>query len=73
MPTVHMISGLIGAGKTTFAHELERRHGAVRFSLDEWIMGAFGPEAPEPMRIEWWMERARRPTEADEAPEIVGG
>lgn len=60
MPTVHLISGPLGAGKTTLARRIASEQGALRFSLDEWVMQLFGSEAPEPMRFEWWAERCRR-------------
>jgi len=60
MPTVHMICGTLGAGKTTLARQLARETGSVRFSLDEWIMQLFGSEAPEPMQYPWWVEHAQR-------------
>src|SRR6186713_373493 len=60
MPTVHMICGPLGAGKTTFARRLAHQTLSVRFSLDEWIMQLFGTEAPEPMHFPWWVERAQR-------------
>jgi predicted kinase len=37
MPTVHLICGPMGAGKTTYAIALARRAHAVRFSLEEWL------------------------------------
>jgi predicted kinase len=60
MPAVHMICGTLGAGKTTLARRLATETKAARFSLDEWIMRLFGTEAPEPMQLEWWVERAQR-------------
>ena len=60
MPTVHMICGTLGAGKTTLARRLARETEGVRFSLDEWIMQLFGSEAPEPMQYLWWVEHAQR-------------
>ena len=36
-PVVHLLCGLNGAGKTTHARKLEAA-GAVRFSLDEWML-----------------------------------
>jgi predicted kinase len=36
-PVVHLLCGLNGAGKTTHARTLEAT-GAVRFSLDEWML-----------------------------------
>lgn len=60
MPTVHLICGPTGAGKTTLARRLAQQVGALRFSLDEWVMQLFGSEAPEPMVFEWWAERCER-------------
>ena len=60
MATLHIISGLIGAGKSTLARRLERELPAVRVSLDEWIMTLFGAEFPTPLDGEWWFSRCRR-------------
>jgi predicted kinase len=60
VPTVHVLSGLIGSGKSTLARRLERELPAVRISLDEWIVGLFGPEMPEPLTGEFWFDRAER-------------
>ena len=60
MPTVHILCGPIGAGKTTLARRLAQTQGALRFSLDEWVMQLFGKEAPEPMVFEWWAEHCAR-------------
>jgi predicted kinase len=38
MPTVHLICGFLGAGKTTFAKELATQVSGVRFSIDEWYL-----------------------------------
>lgn len=37
-PTVHLLCGYNGAGKTTYAKHLEKVLPAVRFSLDEWML-----------------------------------
>jgi predicted kinase len=58
-----MVCGPIGAGKTTVARRLSVEHGALRFSLDEWVMQLFGSEAPDPMIFEWWAERCKRCSE----------
>jgi predicted kinase len=41
-PTVYLICGFIGAGKTTFARKLESRTGAVRITKDEWSIRLIG-------------------------------
>lgn len=60
MGTVYLICGQQGAGKTTRAIRLASERCAVRFSLDDWIMGLFGSDAPEPMQGQWWIDRAER-------------
>ncbi len=42
VPTVHVIHGYLGAGKTTFARKLECELPAMRFTVDEWITCIFG-------------------------------
>ena len=44
MPTLHLICGLPGAGKTTLAKELEAQHAAVRLCPDEWIIALLPPD-----------------------------
>jgi predicted kinase len=41
-PTVYLLCGFIGAGKTTFARKLEKRTGAVRITKDEWLIRLIG-------------------------------
>ncbi|WP_170131057.1 AAA family ATPase [Deinococcus yavapaiensis] len=41
-PTVYVICGFIGAGKTTFARKLEEKTGAVRITKDEWLIRLIG-------------------------------
>jgi predicted kinase len=41
-PTVHVICGFIGSGKTTFAKKLEQQTGAVRITKDEWLIRLIG-------------------------------
>jgi predicted kinase len=46
MPTVHMIHGYLGAGKTTFARRLEQELPAIRFTHDEWMARLYGIDPP---------------------------
>jgi predicted kinase len=46
MPTAHLIHGYLGAGKTTFARQLERDIPAIRFSHDEWMTRLYGDDPP---------------------------
>ncbi len=56
MPTVHLVHGLPGAGKTTCAIRLAREHGAVRFTHDEWMVALHGKNPAEAL----FREQARR-------------
>jgi len=42
MPTLHLISGLPCSGKTTYALGLRAGTGAALFSLDRWLITAYG-------------------------------
>ena len=46
-PTLHLLYGAPGSGKTTFARQLERELRAVRFSPDEWMVSLHGTNPPE--------------------------
>lgn len=41
-PTVHILCGFIGDGKTTLAKQLETVTGAVRITEDEWLIQIVG-------------------------------
>ncbi len=58
--TLHVIFGPCGAGKTTYAHALARREGAVPFVLDEWGARLFGPDVRGPIEFGWMVERLAR-------------
>ena len=58
--TLHVIFGPCGAGKTTYAHALARREGAVAFVLDEWGARLFGPNVQSPLDFQWMVERLGR-------------
>jgi predicted kinase len=40
--TLHLISGLPGAGKTTYAEQLTTERDAALLSLDRWLITSFG-------------------------------
>jgi predicted kinase len=46
MPAAHLIHGYLGAGKSTFARQLERDIPAIRFSHDEWMVRLYGNDPP---------------------------
>lgn len=52
-PTVYLICGFIGAGKTTFAKKLERETGAVRITKDEWSIRLIGNDPTIAGYVEW--------------------
>jgi predicted kinase len=55
MPAAHLIYGYLGAGKTTFARQLERNIPAIRFSHDEWMVRLYGDDPPiEQFAIFYW-------------------
>jgi predicted kinase len=58
--TLNIIFGPIGAGKTTYAHALARREGAVAFVLDDWGARLFGPDVQGPLDFGWMLERLAR-------------
>lgn len=69
VPTVHLVCGYLGAGKTTFSKALAERESAVVFSLDELYLRLFadGPTYELDMKA---MERLR--TAIDELwPQVV--
>jgi predicted kinase len=60
MPTVHLVCGPTGAGKTTYAIALAQRSKGVRFSIDEWMATLFGADWPNPASLAWTLERSAR-------------
>jgi predicted kinase len=58
--TLHLICGSTGAGKTTYALALSEALGAIHFSIDEWMVSLYGPDAPQPPDWGWISTRVRR-------------
>src|SRR5947209_5094649 len=58
--TLNVVFGPCGAGKTTYAHALARREGAVPFILDEWGARLFGADVHGPIDFGWMLERLGR-------------
>ncbi len=55
--TLHLISGLPCAGKTTYAERLKGERDAVHLSLDRWLITSFGRY---PVEVVGYAEHARR-------------
>jgi len=55
-----MICGLTGAGKSTYAEQLRRDIGAVRFSIDDWNARLFFMDREPTSDFDWFYERVQR-------------
>ncbi len=51
--TAYLLHGFVGAGKTTFARQLEQRHRAQRFTHDEWMHRLYGANPPKQHFVEY--------------------
>lgn len=60
MPTIHLIEGPVGAGKSTFAFRLSRERGAPRLILDDWMARLFQPDRPAEGLWPWYQARKDR-------------
>lgn len=57
---IHLIEGPVGAGKSTLALAVARKHEAPRFNLDEWFSVLFSPDRPATDIWAWYAERKQR-------------
>lgn len=57
---VHLICGLPGAGKTTYAEQLRNEINGVRFSIDEWNDQLFYMDRDPGSDFHWFYERVQR-------------
>jgi len=53
-PTLHILCGLPGSGKTTLAKRLERQAPGLRLTPDEWMTPLYGASICEPESLEVW-------------------
>ena len=60
MPTLHIIEGPVGAGKTTYAAKLGREMGCPPLVLDSWMTNLFQADRPETDLWRWYAERKAR-------------
>ncbi len=57
---VHLICGLPGAGKTTYAERLRLNLNGVRFSIDDWNDRLFFMDRDPASDFHWFYERVQR-------------
>jgi predicted kinase len=55
---IRLLAGPVGSGKTTYARALEEK-GAVRFSIDEWMIRLYGHHMPADL-LKQRLARCRR-------------
>lgn len=59
-PSLHIVEGPVGAGKTTFARHLGRRIATPPLILDDWMIVLFRPDQPEEDIWPWYAARKAR-------------
>lgn len=47
-PTLHLMVGLPGSGKTTLAKQIAKQENAIRLTPDEWQLRLFGDDTDHP-------------------------
>lgn len=71
---VHLICGLPGAGKSTYAEKLRLDLNGVRFSIDEWNNSLFFMDRDITSDFPWFYERVQRCCSVmrDTAEQLIG-
>lgn len=59
MSKLILVSGPVGAGKTTYSLSLCKEMGGVRFSIDPWMQTLFADDMTS-LDFKWMMERVER-------------
>ena len=59
-PSLHLVFGPVGAGKSTYARARAAREAGVRISLDDWMHELFAPDMVTLLDFGWIMARVRR-------------
>lgn len=69
-----MITGLTGAGKSTYAAQLAQEVNGVRLSIDDWMATLFFMDRDPTTDFDWFYERVQRccAQMRDTAEQIVG-
>lgn len=57
---IHLVTGITGAGKSTFSAQLADDLNGVRFSIDEWMEVLHNADKPAELRFEWFYDRVQR-------------
>ena len=67
-PTLYVLIGLPGSGKTNRARELEGQQHALRLTPDEWMIPLFGDNDANGKRdvLEVHIARTKRPSNGDQ-------
>jgi len=60
MSQIYLISGLVGAGKSTYARTLARRENALYFATDHWMRLLYSEDIKGEMQYDWAMARIGR-------------
>jgi predicted kinase len=60
MAQIHMIAGLTGAGKTTYARKLAKDIGGLRLSIDDWNANLFFMDRNPASDFNWFYDRVQR-------------